>query len=67
MSFFRKLEIDLPAPLVSRTSESFRHYEKLRYFGQISVRLQQTTTSAQQFVYFSGLLAAAIDSPGSCS
>jgi PPOX class probable F420-dependent enzyme len=61
---FRKLEIDLPAPLVSRTSESFRHYEKLIYFGQISVRLQQTTTSAQQFVYFSGLLAAAIVSSG---
>ncbi len=61
---FQKLEIDLPAPLVSRTSESFRHYEKLIYFGQISVRLQQTTISAQQFVYFSGLLAAAIVSSG---
>lgn len=64
MPLFRKLEIELPAALVSRTSESFSHYEKLIYFGQISVRLQQTTISAQQFVYFSGLIAAAIASTG---
>src|SRR5260370_38175381 len=59
MALFRKLEIDLPAPLVDRTSESFSHYEKLIYFGQISSRLQQTTNSAQQFVYFAGLITAA--------
>jgi hypothetical protein len=64
MSFFRKIEIEFPTALVSRTSESFSHYEKLIYFGQISIRLQQTTTSAQQFVYFSGLIAAAIVSAG---
>jgi hypothetical protein len=64
MGLFRKLEIDLPAPLVARTSESFGHYEKLIYFGQISARLQQTTNSAQQFVYFAGLIAAAIASTG---
>jgi hypothetical protein len=64
MSLFRKIEIELPAALVSQTSESFSHYEKLIYFGQISVRLQQTTISAQQFVYFSGLIAAAIVSAG---
>ena len=64
MSLFRKPEIGLPAALVSRTAESFSHYEKLIYFGQISTRLQQTTNSAQQFVYFSGLIAAAIASTG---
>ena len=64
MALFRKLEIELPAPLISRTSESFSHYEKLIYFGQISTRLQQTISSAQQFVYFAGLIAAAIASAG---
>jgi hypothetical protein len=64
MPLFRKVEIQLPSALLSRTSESFSHYEKLIYFGQLSIRLQQTTTSAQQFVYFSGLISAAIVSTG---
>ncbi len=37
---------------------------KLEYFGHLSGRLQQMTVSAQQFVYFSGLIAAAIVSAG---
>jgi hypothetical protein len=61
---FKKLELDFPGSLTSRTANSLSQYEKLIYFGQISVRLQQTTTSAQQFVYFSGLIAAAIVSAG---
>jgi hypothetical protein len=37
---------------------------KIEYFGHLSGRLQQMTISAQQFVYFSGLIAAAIVSAG---
>jgi hypothetical protein len=64
MPLFRRLTIDFPSALVSQTSGSLSQYERLIYFGQISARLQQTTASAQQFVYFSGLIAAAIVSAG---
>lgn len=64
MPLIRRLEIGVPKDLLSHATDSITQYEKLIYFGQISTRLLQTTVSAQQFVYFSGLIAAAIVSAG---
>jgi hypothetical protein len=64
MPFLRTLKIDLPEVQVSSQQDPSCSQTKLTYLGYLTARLQQTTVSAQQFVYFSGLIAVAIVSAG---
>jgi hypothetical protein len=63
MPFFRALKIELPDSQHSSQDPSCAQ-TRLAYFGFLTARLQQTTVSAQQFVYFTGLIAVAIVSAG---
>ena len=59
MPFFRALKIELPESQDPSCAQT-----RLTYFGCLTTRLQQTIVSAQQFVYFTGLIVVAIVSAG---
>lgn len=62
---FRRAHPVQPTPsLISQLPASTNWEARANYYGHLSARLLQMTVSAQQFVYFSGLIAAAIVSAG---
>jgi hypothetical protein len=60
----RTRKAELASSLIAQLPPSTNLEAGSSYYGHLSTRLLQMTVSAQQFVYFSGLIAAAIVSAG---
>jgi hypothetical protein len=62
--FHRAHRVQPTSSVISQPPPSTSLEARSNYYGHLSARLSQMNVSAQQFVYFSGLIAAAIVSAG---